>query len=52
MITPCVNICQLVDGRCRGCGRTLEDIAKWSAYTDQQRQAVMERLSNEKHTGR
>ena len=51
MITPCINICQMVNNKCAGCGRTLEEIANWSSYTDQQRQDVMERLFNEHHTG-
>ena len=49
MITPCINICQLNNGKCLGCGRTLEEIAQWSAYNDQQRKVVMERLIHEQH---
>ena len=49
MITPCVNICQMVNNRCVGCGRTLEEIANWSTYNNQQRQLIMTRLQNEKN---
>jgi uncharacterized protein len=41
--TPCVKVC-VVDGQsghCLGCGRTLGEIAKWAAFTDQQRDDVL-----------
>jgi len=50
MITPCIGVCQVRDNRCQGCGRTLEEIGQWIYYSDQEREAVMERLENEKHT--
>ncbi|HWM61977.1 MAG TPA: DUF1289 domain-containing protein [Rhizomicrobium sp.] len=31
-------------GLCLGCGRTLEEIAAWSALGDAERRAVMEQL--------
>jgi len=40
--SPCTGVCQL-DGRsvCRGCGRTLEEIAEWGAASEaRQRQIV------------
>jgi uncharacterized protein len=50
MITPCIGVCKLNRGNCIGCGRTMQEISSWSSYTDQQRQAVMERLKNEQHS--
>ncbi|HZP09713.1 DUF1289 domain-containing protein [Methyloceanibacter sp.] len=43
METPCVNVCLLdsESGLCAGCGRTLEEIANWSAMSDAERRAVM-----------
>jgi predicted Fe-S protein YdhL (DUF1289 family) len=34
--SPCVSICELneADGACRGCYRTLQEIAAWSAMSD------------------
>lgn len=34
--SPCVSVCQMdpVSGLCRGCWRTLDEIAGWSAMTD------------------
>ncbi|MBC8013830.1 MAG: DUF1289 domain-containing protein [Methyloceanibacter sp.] len=44
--TPCVNICLLdtETGLCAGCGRTMEEIARWSAMSDSERRAVMAQL--------
>jgi predicted Fe-S protein YdhL (DUF1289 family) len=52
MITPCIKLCQVVNNRCRGCGRTLQEISSWTTYTDQERQRIMEKLKNEKHPRR
>lgn len=44
--TPCVKVC-VVDGQsghCLGCGRTLGEIAKWAAFTDQERDDVLLKL--------
>jgi predicted Fe-S protein YdhL (DUF1289 family) len=37
--TPCVNICLLdaETGLCVGCGRIIEEIARWAAMTDGER---------------
>jgi len=34
--SPCVNVCQMdeMTGLCRGCFRTLEEIAGWSRFGD------------------
>jgi predicted Fe-S protein YdhL (DUF1289 family) len=55
--TPCVQVC-IVDGQsglCLGCYRTLSEIARWSAFSDETRAALMaelpgrrERISSEK----
>lgn len=44
--TPCINICSLDAGRrhCLGCGRTLEEIARWRAMSAAERSAVMAEL--------
>lgn len=44
--SPCVLICRIAPdiGLCVGCLRTLEEIAGWSAFTDQQRQTVFDAL--------
>lgn len=46
METPCRNLCALdaSRSRCTGCGRTMEEIARWSAMSDTERAAIMARV--------
>jgi predicted Fe-S protein YdhL (DUF1289 family) len=40
--SPCINVCQ-VDrqrGLCRGCGRTLAEIAGWSRFDEAEKRRV------------
>jgi predicted Fe-S protein YdhL (DUF1289 family) len=44
--TPCVKLC-VVDPRsnlCIGCGRTLDEIARWGALGEPERRAIMDEL--------
>ncbi|MBI1360474.1 MAG: DUF1289 domain-containing protein [Alphaproteobacteria bacterium] len=41
--TPCIKVC-VVDGQsghCLGCGRTLNEIARWAVFTEDQREQVL-----------
>ena len=44
--SPCINVCRMSDdtGYCEGCLRTIAEIARWSAYSDHQKRAVLVRL--------
>ena len=44
--SPCVSLCTLDDAkeRCRGCGRTVAEVAGWAAMTTAERCAVRLRL--------
>lgn len=44
--TPCIGICRLdtAGARCLGCGRTLEQIAGWSGYSEAERLRIMAAL--------
>ena len=45
--SPCRQICRLGDdGRCDGCGRTLDEIARWSALAPAERRVVVERVKD------
>ncbi len=48
--SPCVNICTLDahTGLCLGCGRTLDEIARWTAMTAAERASVMDRLTGDR----
>jgi predicted Fe-S protein YdhL (DUF1289 family) len=47
MISPCVRLCRIDDasGLCTGCGRSLNEIGGWLAYTDDERRAIMALLA-------
>jgi uncharacterized protein len=44
--SPCIKVCTLDarSGRCLGCGRNVEEIARWSAMSDAERARVMAEL--------
>ena len=44
--SPCNNICQIepVSGYCRGCLRTIDEIAAWGAADDAWKRMVLDRL--------
>jgi predicted Fe-S protein YdhL (DUF1289 family) len=44
--SPCVNICTLDarSGLCLGCGRSIDEIARWSVMTAAERSRVMTEL--------
>jgi predicted Fe-S protein YdhL (DUF1289 family) len=46
--TPCVKICTLDPKArlCRGCGRTIDEIAGWSRFTNAEREKIMSLLRN------
>jgi len=44
--SPCVNICKIENDICIGCGRTLEEIANWTAMSNKERQSINERVSH------
>ena len=47
MKTPCIKVCQMdpVHGVCIGCCRTLDEIARWGAMTDFERERVLSSLT-------
>ncbi len=51
--TPCVQICVLdPESRlCLGCGRTIDEIARWSAMSEAERQRIMAELPSRKAGG-
>ncbi|HLT64443.1 MAG TPA: DUF1289 domain-containing protein [Pseudohongiella sp.] len=45
--TPCIGICSTTsvgDRICRGCKRFATEVIAWNSYSDQEKQAVLERL--------
>ena len=50
MKSPCINVCQMDPqrGLCLGCARTLDEIARWSGMSDEQREQVLLELPERK----
>lgn len=46
IVTPCVKVCQIdAESRlCRGCLRSIDEIAAWWDYTDAERRQIMASL--------
>jgi len=44
--SPCVKVCVIdsASGLCRGCRRTLDEIARWSGFSPDQKRAVLRQL--------
>ncbi len=48
--SPCNNVCRMNPhtGYCEGCFRTLDEIARWSGATPEEKRAVLARLEARK----
>ena len=46
--SPCNKVCTLdpVSGLCIGCGRSLDEIARWAQMSDAERARIMSELGN------
>lgn len=45
--SPCIGICHLdADDVCKGCHRTLDEIAEWSRVSDDRRRAILNRIAD------
>jgi len=46
--SPCLKICDIdrPSGLCRGCGRTLAEIARWSSFSPLERRRIMGELTS------
>ncbi|MGQ9425351.1 DUF1289 domain-containing protein [Gilvimarinus sp. F26214L] len=44
--TPCIGICStgIGDDVCRGCKRFAQEVIDWNGYSDEERQAVLDRI--------
>lgn len=46
ILSPCIDVCD-VDSTgqfCIGCGRSMDEIARWLAASDDERRAILEKL--------
>ncbi|MCB1481867.1 MAG: DUF1289 domain-containing protein [Rhodobiaceae bacterium] len=51
--TPCIGICNMdrTRGICRGCGRTIDEIAGWTQMSAAERARIMSALPERLRTG-
>lgn len=46
--SPCVAVCStLYDDICRGCGRTVMEVANWVFFSDEEKRVVWKRILSE-----
>ena len=44
MLTPCKKICELVEGHCIGCGRSIQELRQWTHLEPSMQQHLMDHL--------
>lgn len=51
--SPCVSVCQMDvrSGLCRGCLRTIDEIAAWSRYAEAEKRTVLARIAERRTRG-
>jgi predicted Fe-S protein YdhL (DUF1289 family) len=47
IISPCLKICAINNGKCIGCNRTKEEIREWFYATDERKLEILNRILNE-----
>ena len=45
--SPCISICRYEDEVCVGCGRKVDEVVEWYNFTDDEKQAVLNRIEKE-----
>ncbi len=52
VVSPCISICQMdqATGVCKGCYRTLEEIATWGRLDNQQRWDIVQSLRDRRRS--
>ena len=46
--SPCIGICStLFDDICQGCGRTAAEVSNWVFFSDEEKQVIWERITQE-----
>ena len=46
--SPCIGVCTtLYDTHCKGCGRHYLEVARWNEMTDDEKEAVWQRIETE-----
>ncbi len=53
LVSPCIKVCVIepASGLCVGCGRTLDEITRWSSLSDMERATIMRELPRRRPSG-
>ncbi len=45
--SPCISVCRMnpATGYCEGCLRTIDEIARWTLYSSEEKRAVLAQLA-------
>jgi len=46
--SPCNKKCQLINSTCKGCFRTIDEIANWSLLSNSQKIKIFNRIKKQK----
>ena len=51
--SPCINLCEIDAGTgwCRGCHRTLREIAHWTSLSDAEKRGILAQLEERAWSG-
>jgi predicted Fe-S protein YdhL (DUF1289 family) len=45
--SPCISVCRYEDEVCVGCGRTVDEVVEWYNFSDDEKQAVLNRIEKD-----
>jgi len=45
--SPCISVCRYENEVCVGCGRTVDEITNWYDMTNDEKQAVLNRIEKD-----
>ena len=47
--SPCISVCRYDNEVCAGCGRTVDEVVGWYDMSDDEKQAVLNRLEKKEN---
>ena len=48
--SPCINVCEMEDGLCTGCFRSLDEIACWATAADEDKRLILAAVAQRRTT--
>ena len=44
-LTPCIKVCKIENNLCKGCYRTLDEIAQWRHLNEEEKSKILNRFA-------